>query len=783
MLAFQHGDEIFNLTYLWGGLSQDIKFGLIASFPVWLLIKAVEKINKKWATPLLTGLILVGGLTNILLITYFSATLVPLGPEFWSYSPTEMTDTVIASENVSIWGLLFFIICGILLWNAVRTVFQWSVISPAGSLRAVGIAAVVILITMVINKGTETGDYSSNKLGFFVTESLGAAGFFSPGFTQEQLTFEEEYPFLRTSGSKNVLGDFFTRKPEPPNIVFIIVESLGGEFVGENGKWAGFAPYLDSLANRGLYWENGLSLSGRTFGLMPALFGSLPPTRGGYMSLGPDYPNHQTLISLLDRQGYHTAFYSGFDTYFDKLNYFLDYQQIDFVLGKQQIRENYITKNPDAEQNYWGYDDKTMFDIVSSIQDTQSVTPRLEIYHTLQSHSPFTTPQREKYETYFNQRLEATGASKSQQERFHRYSEELKTLLFTDNAIKNFIENYRERPEFDNTIFIVTGDHWLVPIPQDSQISRYHVPIIIYSPLLKQPAQFESVNTHANIAPSITSFLRENSGLGMPDSVHWLGSQMDTARSFRNIHSIPLMKNKNQLNDYIGGHYFLSGDNLYKLREGLRLEKIGNPDIKDSLKKHLREYKAKSRYALNNNKLYPGSAAEKTLSKYDFIAAYDSLFSRIDSLGMGVDQQFQLARQLAFDDQYNSSRAIARRLLLQYPDYHDVRLLLGRTHAWEGNYDQARNIFRDVLQRDPSYYDTYNALFDTEYWDRDLKAALAIIKRGLEHHPHHEQFMVKKIRVLTSLDRNEDARKIFEILKQHHPDNQKLPELKQRISD
>ena len=301
LLAFQHGGEIFNFAYLWGGLLQDIKFGLLASFPVWLLIKAVEKINKKWATPLLMGLILMAGLTNILLITYFSATLVPLGPEFWSYSPTEMTDTVIASENVSIWGLLFFIICGILLWNAVRTVFQWSVTSPAGSLRAVGIAAVVTLITTVINKGTATGDYSSNKLGFFVTESLETAGFFSPGFSQEQLTFEEEYPFLRASGSKNVLGDFFTRKPEPPNIVFIIVESLGGEFVGENGHWAGFAPYLDSLAKRGLYWENGLSLSGRTFGLMPALFGSLPPTRGGYMSLGPGYPNHQTLISLLDR--------------------------------------------------------------------------------------------------------------------------------------------------------------------------------------------------------------------------------------------------------------------------------------------------------------------------------------------------------------------------------------------------------------------------------------------------------------------------------------------------
>ena len=40
-------------------------------------------------------------------------------------------------------------------------------------------------------------------------------------------------------------------------------------------------------------------------------------------------------------------------------------------------------------------------------------------------------------------------------------------------------------------------------IPMKTKIDRYHVPLIIYSPLLKQPAQFESISTHFDITPSV----------------------------------------------------------------------------------------------------------------------------------------------------------------------------------------------------------------------------------------------------------------------------------------
>ena len=131
---------------------------------------------------------------------------------------------------------------------------------------------------------------------------------------------------------------------EKPNIVFIIVESLGGEFAGNGNQWSGFTPFLDSIIEKSLYWKNGLSLSGRTFGIMPSLLGSLPPGRQGFMSEGPVYPDHLTLISILKDQGYHTSHFSGFDTYFD---------------------------------------DKTMLRVAAHIRDTVSTFPQLPMISSL----------------------------------------------------------------------------------------------------------------------------------------------------------------------------------------------------------------------------------------------------------------------------------------------------------------------------------------------------------------------------------------------------------------
>ena len=115
------------------------------------------------------------------------------------------------------------------------------------------------------------------------------------------------------------------------------------------------------------------------------------------------------------------------------------------------------------------------------------------------------------------------------------------TLLYTDTAIKSYIEGYSNRPEFENTIFVITGDHRLIPITQKDKLCRYHVPLFIYSPLLKRTARFKSISSHFDVAPSMVSFLMNNYNFNKLEETAWLGKGLDTARQFRNIHQIPLL--------------------------------------------------------------------------------------------------------------------------------------------------------------------------------------------------------------------------------------------------
>ena len=782
LLIHSHGARFLTPGDIILAIISDLFFVVVTSLPMTAIATLIKRAGEGYGRSAISILASVTGIAGFLLSFYYVSTLVPLGPEFWAYSPREMLDTAVAAESYLALKLLGILTVAMLFgWMLTRFLNSFENLSLDTRL---GVTVSLILITLlggVAANSLQPDDDNSfvqNKITHFVM----SISFDSEAVVDDyDSVTNSEYPFMKKADGSNVLGPFFENMNQPPNIVFILIESLGGEFVGNSGQWGGFAPFVDSLAKNGLYWENGLSMSGRTFGMIPTLLGSLPPGKNGFMDLGPDYPSHTSIIQLLSDAGYHTSFYSGYNTYFDGLNYFLNYQGTDLIISKEWIEEN-VNGTIEKSSSYWGYDDKTMFDITSTIADTLKHSPRLEIYHTLQSHSPFTVPDEAAYADRFDDHLDSLPVSESKRMAFNRYRDEFTTLLFTDDAVREFMSGYRKRDDYANTIFIITGDHWLIPVPQTSQISRYHVPLIFYSEMIKKPVLFESVNSHFNVVPALTSLLENSAGLSLPDSVHWVGGTMDTTRTFRNIHSLPMMKNKNQLSDFIAGDFFISDDRLFKLDKNLKLTETDNPAKAGELKNSLAIFRSENAYATLTDKLYPIKTEPESDSSYGFITEFASLFDEIDGGGMSIDEQFQLARQHAFAGSYDKARAIAKRLLLEVPSYHDVRLLLGRTHAWDGNYDKAAEHFLQVVRRDPNYHDTYNAHFDSEYWSGDYESALEIIDSGLTYHPSRSDFMSRKIKVLMALDRKNEARLIVAALKKHDPSHKDLSNYEHQLS-
>ncbi|MEO6638755.1 MAG: sulfatase-like hydrolase/transferase, partial [Ginsengibacter sp.] len=158
------------------------------------------------------------------------------------------------------------------------------------------------------------------------------------------------------------------------------------------------------------------------------------------------------------------------------------------------------------------------------------------------------------------------------------------SILYVDEAIRNFMNSYAGRNDFNNTIFIVTGDHRMPEIPMSTKIDRYHVPLIIYSPLLKRVESFGALSTHMDITPSLLSLLTHQYNYKVPSMATWLGKSLDTARSFRNIHSYPFIQTKSDIEDYVMDEYMLHGDELFKISDNMNLDPVTDDKEKARLK-------------------------------------------------------------------------------------------------------------------------------------------------------------------------------------------------------
>lgn len=556
----------------------------------------------------------------IVLIDYLKLTSTPLDHSVFAYPLNELV--YIATESVvfKFWDFsryLITITIGSLIAFIVyrKTVFNKSFIF--------GLLFILSGIFFTKNLNPARRDFSNdisfnltiNKLAYFskscANHFLGTPDISALDFNKIVSRFQkvnpsipfssQKYPLEHTPDSTDLLGSYFNLENEPPNLVFIIMESLSSAFCGSNAYLGRFTPFIDSLINKSLYWENFLSTSERTFNAIPSIFGSLPYGEKGFMNLiQPEYKvNHSTLIKWLNSNNYETNFFYGGWTGFDNMEEFVKYQEIDFILKKFDDKYSKIEKDENGVS--WGYPDKSLYMQSFEVLDSIKKSPRLDIYMTLSLHHPFQPPNKDYYHQRFLKRMDELGMDEKQKKETMNYSEIFSTVIYTDDAIRYFLNEYEKRGDYENTIFIITGDHRIGSQNAKSKIDKYHVPFIIFSPMLKQSVHFSSISTHLNVAPTFYSFLSANFGFELPEKVSWLGKQIDFDRNFRNLNNIPLMRTSREITDYVFGDYFLSENELFLIKENLDLKQIKNQKLLDSLTESLTNFIKLNDYITKNN--------------------------------------------------------------------------------------------------------------------------------------------------------------------------------------
>ena len=609
------------------GLLYDILFAFQLTGYFFLPYLALSFLNRKFANSfyiVLTSLLIIIYLS---LIAYFKNTAILLGSDFFAYNTHDLIHIVEAGNIPVFW----YSVCFILLFAFIVVIYRlFSKVKLNTTFQSVCFFLVFLSLFFTgvkLDASHFHNEYDSflseNKLNFFITSDLNyyqnkvrventknqvLESVANDSSIVEHKLLDQEYSFYHKDETPDVLGNFLNvNAAVKPNIVFIIVESLGTAYSGPANYLGSFTPFLDSLGTKSLYFKDFISSAGRTFEVLPTMLGSLPYGETGFSDL-KNPPNHLSLPRLLKKNGYSTSFFYGGETRFDNMDAFLKRQKLDNIVDGPRFDKG-LARMPSSNNGFsWGFGDQELFtEYLNYSANRKTATPEFDILLTLSMHSPFLINNQSFFANKVEERMSELKLTKDQRDFVKNYKVQFTTIMYFDASIRNLFKELSKRPSFKNTIFVITGDHRMPEIPISTQVDRFHVPLIIYSPMLKRAKTIEAVSSQFDITPTFVALLRNSYQLKFPATCHWLGFELDTAATFRSRHAYPIMRNKNEMVDFLAGNNFLSMNKAYKINKAFDMIPNDNPDMTKDLKNRLFRFEQMNVLVCQKNKLLPDS--------------------------------------------------------------------------------------------------------------------------------------------------------------------------------
>lgn len=727
------GKNEFSTSLVLQSFLNDVTFIFIIGSYIFVFYQLIYFASDFTARMLLAFALIITICIQIGLMQYYLISNMLLGADLWNYSWHDIKLTIAASTTISWWQVLLF---PLVIGACMRV--HYAMQQYTFSLLVSGIVLGVYVVIGFINSfqgiisivDVNDKNLAINKGAYFVSktkEFVKGNQINSPYMQQELLASAGAYPFQIKQNTTDRLGPYFKKTSTPPNVVFILVEGLGKTFVGPNAEYEGCMPFLDSLSKQSLFWSNFLSTTGRTFGVLPSILGSLPYGKGGFME-EPNMPNHTTLIRLLKQNGYNTSFFYGGDAEFDGQRNFLIKQGIDHIYDEKSFGSQFKKLPANSGGFTWGYGDADLFKNSFNFI-TQTKTPYFNVYLTVTTHEPFNIANPERY----NARLQAFLNSKGNNEQVSTNANAFRTLMYTDDAIRSFIEEYKKRPEFANTIFVITGDHRMIPVKHKNEIDRYHVPLFIYSPLLKTARLFKSVSSHNDIPSTFVAYLKHTYKLHMPDTVHWLGKGLTFETKFTSDKHLPIMRNKGQIADYVFGKYFITDGALQNLGDNMTQTQNRDEELIKKGMSYIEQFKRINDYVCTNDKLYnysfvPGvtpesidtSEAETTVTDVEHVAQSKEPATDKPKLEatkpIAAPKEVVAAKPVKKEPQIqvDSELRKAQDFVLRNPANAEGYYKLGIQHIKLGNLSWAKANLEKSLALNYEFKQAYTALIDLE---------------------------------------------------------------------
>jgi phosphoglycerol transferase MdoB-like AlkP superfamily enzyme len=269
------------------------------------------------------------------------------------------------------------------------------------------------------------------------------------------------------------------------NIVLIIVESLGREYIGSLNNYPGYTPFLDSLMKHSIVFRNAFANGKRSIEGIPCVIAGIPALMDEPFITSAYNGNKVTSIAIaLKKKGYKSLFFHGGSNGTMGFDNFSRLSGYDQYYGRREYNND-----ADFDGNWGIFDEPFLQYSISKMNDTQQ--PFHATIFTLSSHHPYIVPKIHE------------GQFKKGTLPIHQ------SISYTDYALKKFFETASKTSWYDSTLFIITGDHTAIseyPFYQ-SHVGMYSVPIIFYQPSDTTAVSNPIITEQIDILPGILNYL------------------------------------------------------------------------------------------------------------------------------------------------------------------------------------------------------------------------------------------------------------------------------------
>jgi len=362
----------------------------------------------------------------------------------------------------------------------------------------------VIIAPVVIFFSAETLSISPNRAVNELSKN-GIASFFRAALSQE-IEYHQFYKTLPNQESYQRVRDYYARwgaKYSSPNltdlnqhheghpqglgklnVVLLVQESLGAQFVGAYGDPRGLTPFLDQLSKETLMYRNAYATGARTVRGLEAIVASFPPIPSESIVKRPGCDSISNWGSVMRKHGYDTSFIYGGQGAFDNMNAF-------FGGNGFSLQDRLDIRDP-RFGNIWGASDEDLYSHAITYFDNLSAKsgkPFFSVVLSTSNHKPFT----------FREGVPGVVPSGGGR---------LAGIRYADFSIGEFFKAAKDKSWFANTLFVVIADH-------DSRVygrayvpvEHYRIPVFVYAPGKIKPEVNAKVFSSMDLAPTVLSLL------------------------------------------------------------------------------------------------------------------------------------------------------------------------------------------------------------------------------------------------------------------------------------